>query len=131
MFYPTKLANIELCSVSASENSCLSVTFSSMMQRNVTYTHIHIYIYIYIYIYIHTLSKECFVQNLSLLNKKVTGWEITKMKVGNEMEIFITLTKYNMCQEHEEGNHYLWCLPLPNSVQLIYKECDIPINVQR
>ena len=23
-------------------------------------------------------------------------WEITKMEVGNEMEIFITLTKYNI-----------------------------------
>ena len=34
---------------------------------------------------------------------KHTKWEITKIKVGNEMEIFITLTKYNTHQWHEEG----------------------------
>ena len=28
-----------------------------------------------------------------------------KMEVGNEMEIFITLTKYNTHQWYEEGNH--------------------------
>ena len=26
-----------------------------------------------------------------------------QMESGNEMEIFITLTKYNTCQQHEEG----------------------------
>ena len=43
-----------------------------------------------------------FVQEAN--HKKVTEWEITKMEVGNEMEVFITLTKYNTCQQHE-GNH--------------------------
>ena len=38
-------------------------------------------------------------------NKKVTEWEVTKTEVGNEMEIFITLTKYNTCQWCEEGNY--------------------------
>ena len=38
---------------------------------------------------------------------KVTEWEITKMKVGNEMEIFIILTKYNTCQRQEEGKQLL------------------------
>ena len=38
--------------------------------------------------------------------QKVTEWEITKTEVGNEMEIFITLTKYNTCRWHEEGNNY-------------------------
>ena len=37
-------------------------------------------------------------------NKKVTKWKITKTEVGNEIEIFITLTKYNTCQRSEEGN---------------------------
>ena len=34
----------------------------------------------------------------------ITEWEITKMEAGNEMEIFIALTKYNTCQWCEEGN---------------------------
>ena len=38
------------------------------------------------------------------------SWEITKMEVGNEMEIFITLNKYNTHQQHEEGTHRLWSL---------------------
>ena len=29
------------------------------------------------------------------------------MEVGNEMKIFITLTKYNTCQQREEGNPLL------------------------
>ena len=51
------------------------------------------------------------------------------MEVGNEIEIFITLTKYNTCQQLEEGKplqvvYYLVsALPPPcNSVQCIYEE---------
>ena len=36
--------------------------------------------------------------------QKVTEWEIAKTEVGNKMEIFITLTKYNTYQQREEGN---------------------------
>ena len=61
--------------------------------------------------------------------------EITKMVVGNEMEIFITLTKYNTSQWREEGKpllmvYYLISISSPshNSVQRIYEECDILIN---
>ena len=39
--------------------------------------------------------------------QKVTEWDITKTEVGNEMEIFITLTKYNTLQQHEEGKPLL------------------------
>ena len=39
--------------------------------------------------------------------QKVTEWEINKMEVGNEIEIYITLTKYNIHQWHEEGNPLL------------------------
>ena len=38
---------------------------------------------------------------------KVNEWEITKMEVRNEMEIFIALTKYNTHQQHEEGKPLL------------------------
>ena len=34
--------------------------------------------------------------NLVTYNK-MTEWEITKMEVGNEIKIFITLTKHNTC----------------------------------
>ena len=37
----------------------------------------------------------------------VTEWETTKTEAGNEMEIFITLTKYNTQQQHEEGEPLL------------------------
>ena len=37
----------------------------------------------------------------------VTEWEITKMEVGNKIEIFKTWTKYNTCQQYEEGNPLL------------------------
>ena len=58
------------------------------------------------------------------------------MEGGNEMEIFITLTKYNTHQQREEGTHCLWWLlskntPPHNSVQHIYEEWDIPINVHQ
>ena len=33
----------------------------------------------------------------------LTEWEKIKMEVGNEIEIFITWTKYNTCQWSEEG----------------------------
>ena len=33
-------------------------------------------------------------------------WMRTKTEVGNEMEIFITLTKYNTRQRREEGTIY-------------------------
>ena len=36
--------------------------------------------------------------------QKVTEREITKTEVVNKMEIFITLTKYNTCQQREESN---------------------------
>ena len=36
--------------------------------------------------------------------QKVTQSQIIKMEVGNEMEIFITLTKYNTLKRSEEGN---------------------------
>ena len=35
-------------------------------------------------------------------NKKVTEWEITKTKVGNKIEIFMNLKKYNNRQRREE-----------------------------
>ena len=38
----------------------------------------------------------------------VSGWGITKTEVRNEIEIFITLPKYNIWQRREEGNHYQW-----------------------
>ena len=53
------------------------------------------------------------------------------------MEVFITLTKYNICQRREEGKPLLlvttesaYYLP-HNSVQCIYEEWDVPINVHR
>ena len=58
------------------------------------------------------------------------------MDTENEMEIFITLTKYNTCQRCEDGKplqvmYYLISILTPphTSVQCIYEECDIPINV--
>ena len=36
--------------------------------------------------------------------QKVTECEKTKTVIGNETEILITLTKYNSCQQCEEGN---------------------------
>ena len=54
------------------------------------------------------------------------------------MEIFITLTKYNTRQQHEEGKpllvvYYLISLYYTphNSVPHIYEEWYIPINVHR
>ena len=52
------------------------------------------------------------------------------------MEIFIALTKYNTCQRHKvtaaNGNYLLSMFPpRHNSVQHIYEEWDIPINVHR
>ena len=40
-------------------------------------------------------------------SQKVTESEITKTVVGNEMKIFITLTKYNTRQWHEENKQLL------------------------
>ena len=37
----------------------------------------------------------------------VAEWDITKMEVENEMEIFITLIKYNIFQWREEGKPLL------------------------
>ena len=42
-----------------------------------------------------------------IILKKVPEWEITKMKFGNKMEMFIALTKYNTRQWHEEGKPLL------------------------
>ena len=67
----------------------------------------------------------------------VTEWEITKMEVENEMEIFITSTKYNTCPQHEEGKPPLVVTtgsayyPRHNSFQHIYEEWDIPTNGHR
>ena len=45
---------------------------------------------------------------LSVLSQqKIAEWEITKTEVGNEVEIFIILTKYNTQQQHEEGKPML------------------------
>ena len=75
---------IFLTSIYLSRFTCLSISFT-----------LTLFLYIYIYIYI-------FVSSVLLLpNKKVTEREITKTKVGNEIEIFITLTKYNTCQWYE------------------------------
>ena len=63
-------------------------------------THIHTYTHTYIYIYILFFFNCC---NLT----KDTDWEITETEVGNEMKIFITLTKYNTHQQCEEGNPML------------------------
>ena len=70
--------------------------------------------------------------------QEVTEWEISKIQVGNEIEIFITLTKYNTCQPCEEGKpllvvyYLISILTAPhNSVQHIYDEWDILINVHR
>ena len=59
------------------------------------------------------------------------------MKVRNEMEIFIILTKYNTHQR-QKGKpllvvYYLISILTPphNSVQHIYEDWDIPINVHR
>ena len=62
------------------------------------------------------------------------------MEVWNEMEIFVTLTKYNTHQWHEKRTHYYWwllsqqsyCLPPSDNIILgIYEEWNIPINVHR
>ena len=45
----------------------------------------------------------CDAMVIVVTKQKVTECEIIKTKVGNEMEIFITLTKYNTCQQGEEG----------------------------
>ena len=70
--------------------------------------------------------------------EKITEWEITKREVEIEMEIFITLTKYNTRQQRVEVKPlllmYNWISilnPLQNSVQRIYEEWDIHINVRR
>ena len=50
------------------------------------------------------------------------------------MQIFITLTKYNTRQWREERKPLLVAynlILLRNSVQRIYEECDIPIDVHR
>ena len=38
--------------------------------------------------------------------QKVTEWEITKTKVGKEMEIFIELNKFITRQLHEDATHW-------------------------
>ena len=57
----------------------------------------------------------------------LTEWAITKAKVGNEMEIFITLIKYNTCQQYEESKSLdtlgmsLFCLMfIPTLISLQY-----------
>ena len=61
------------------------------------------------------------------------------MAVGNEMKIFIKLTKYNTRQKGGESNPLLisgalinqHITPSHSSVQRIYEEWDIPINAHR
>ena len=43
------------------------------------------------------------------------------MEAGNEMEIFITLTKYNTCQRCEEGKPLLVVYYLISILTLTYK----------
>ena len=53
--------------------------------------------------------------------------------IGNEMEIFITLTKYNTRRRSELVVNYLASLYYPpyNNVRRVYKEWDILINLHR
>ena len=37
--------------------------------------------------------------------QKITECKITKTEVRNEIEIFVTITKYNTRQGHEESKH--------------------------
>ena len=52
-----------------------------------------------------------------------TEWEITKREVGKEMEIFITLTKWNTCQVTVTHGEYLVSIfsPPHDSVQCIMR----------
>ena len=52
-------------------------------------------------------KEDLALNNSAVTQQKVIEWEITKTEVGNEMEIFITLTKYNTYQWREEGNPLL------------------------
>ena len=64
-------------------------------------------------------------------NKNVTEWEITKTKVGNEMEIFITLKNTILACSMKKvttarGNDIISIFSPPhNSVQCIHEELDI------
>ena len=64
--------------------------------------------------------------------QKVTEWEITKTEVVNEMEIFITLKKYNTHQSVKKvptsSSDYLVSRITP---QRIYEKWDIPIYFHR
>ena len=53
----------------------------------------------------HKWAKHWFVTVVTKQN--VAEWEITKTEVGNEMEIFIALTKYNTHQRRDEGKPLL------------------------
>ena len=75
---------------------------------------------------------------LSVVTKqKVTEWEITQTEFGNEMKIFITLIKYDITSGVKNMTYCLWWLfsrhisPLHSSVQRIYEDWGLPINVQR
>ena len=62
------------------------------------------------------------VVDFVVTKQKVTEWEIAKTGIGNEMEIFITLTKYNTRQRCEEGNHCSWwrlCTFLPPPLTIV------------
>ena len=50
--------------------------------------------------------RVCYIL-VVVTQQKVTEWEITKTEVGNEMEIFITLNKYNTRQQREEGTPWI------------------------
>ena len=82
------------------------------------------------------LANALTIRLMVVIKQSITEWKITKREIGNEMEIFIALTKYNTCLLREEGNRCLWWLlsifsPPHSNVQRIYEEWDIPINVHR
>ena len=58
-----------------------------------------------------------FIEKIILTRKEknqlfsISEWKITKTNVGNEMEIFIRLTKYNTHQWRGEGNPLLMVTP--------------------
>ena len=58
---------------------------------------LHVYIYVCVDRILNCLvaTYKILISMLLLPKKNVFEWEITKTEVGNEMEIFITLTKYN------------------------------------
>ena len=75
-----------------------------------------------------SLAMGKYLDWLASFAKEFTKWEKNKTEVENEIEIFITLTKYNICQRREEGRPLLLSIFSP---QRIYEEWDVSINVHR